>query len=378
MDLLIVMTYAAISWVIFKVFNIPVNKWSVPTAVLGGIFLVSGLILLMNYNHPYTNNAQKAVISIPVVPQVSGHVISVTDKPNAPQKKGDILFRIDPSRYQARLDKLLADTVTAEHETAALQSELEEAQAFTRKVRAERDQSSQEYSRYIKGSQAQVNPFSERDIDTARQTFLGQEASLKAAQAKEAQIQQLLKSKINGDQSQVASLKAQVAEARYDLEQTTVRAPSDGYATQVLIRPGTYAAALPLRPVMVFIPAQQKLIVASFRQNALLRLKSGDMAEVVFNALPGQVFQARLKSVIPVTPDGGYQASGTLQTLSTTAGSNEVLATLELDPAVELSQLPDGIGAQVAVYSDRFTHVAVMRKILLRMTSWTHYLYLDH
>lgn len=378
MDLLIVMTYAAISWVIFKVFNIPVNKWSVPTAVLGGIFLVSGLILLMNYNHPYTNNAQKAVISIPVVPQVSGHVISVTDKPNEPQKKGDILFRIDPSRYQARLDKLLADTVTAEHETAALQAELEEAQAFTRKVRAERDQSSQEYSRYIKGSQAPVNPFSERDIDTARQAFLGQEASLKAAQAKEAQIQQLLKSKINGDQSQVASLKAQVAEARYDLEQTTVRAPSDGYATQVLIRPGTYAAALPLRPVMVFIPAQQKLIVASFRQNALLRLKSGDMAEVVFNALPGQVFQARLKSVIPVTPDGGYQASGTLQTLSTTAGSNEVLATLELEPAVELSQLPDGIGAQVAVYSDRFTHVAVMRKILLRMTSWTHYLYLDH
>lgn len=378
MDLLIILTYAAISWVIFKVFKIPVNKWSVPTAVLGGIFLVSGLILLMNYNHPYTGEAQKAVVSVPIVPQVSGQVISVTDKQNQPLKKGEILFRIDPSRYQARLDKLLADTVTAENETAALLAELQEAQAYTAKARAERDQSSQDYSRYLKGSQAPVNPFSERDIDTARQRLLAQEASFKAAQAKEAQVQQLLDSVINGDQSQVASLKAQVAEARYDLEQTIVRAPSDGYVTQVLIRPGTFAAALPLRPVMVFIPAQKKLIVAAFRQNALLRLKSGDEAEVVFNALPGQVFPARLKSIIPVTPDGAYQASGTLQQINANAGKGEVLATIELGADVDISQLPDGIGAQAAVYSDRFTHVAVMRKILLRMTSWMHYLYLDH
>lgn len=378
MDLLIIMTYAAISWVIFKAFKIPVNKWSVPTAVLGGIFLVSGLILLMNYNHPYTDHAQKAVVSIPIVPQVSGHVISVTDKQNQPLKKGEILFRLDPSRYQARLDKLLADTVTAESEAAALSAELQEARADTAKSRAERDQSKQEYARYVKGSQAPVNPFSERDIDTARQRFLAQEASLKAAQAKEAQIQQLLDSEINGDQSKVASLKAQVAEARYDLEQTIVRAPSDGYATQVLIRPGTYAAALPLRPVMVFIPAQKKMIVASFRQNALLRLKSGDDAEVVFNALPGQVFPATLKSIIPVTPDGAYQATGSLQTLSPASGNDEVLATIELASNVELSQLPDGISAQTAVYSKNFTHVVVMRKILLRMTSWMHYLYLDH
>ncbi|HBX7952407.1 TPA: hypothetical protein MIG92_04395 [Klebsiella pneumoniae] len=43
-----------------------------------------------------------------------------------------------------------------------------------------------------------------------------------------------------------------------------------------------------------------------------------------------------------------------------------------------LSALPDGIYAQVALYSDHFTHVSVMRKVLLRMTSWMHYLYLDH
>lgn len=72
MDLLIILTYVAFAWAMFKIFKIPVNKWTIPTAALGGIFIVSGLILLMNYNHPYTFKAQKAVISIPVVPQVTG------------------------------------------------------------------------------------------------------------------------------------------------------------------------------------------------------------------------------------------------------------------------------------------------------------------
>ncbi len=41
MDLLIILTYVAIAWSIFKIFKIPVNKWTVPTAALGGVFIVS-------------------------------------------------------------------------------------------------------------------------------------------------------------------------------------------------------------------------------------------------------------------------------------------------------------------------------------------------
>ncbi|MCU8649596.1 HlyD family secretion protein, partial [Escherichia coli] len=168
------------------------------------------------------------------------------------------------------------------------------------------------------------------------------------------------------------------AEAKYNLEQTIVRAPSDGYVTQVLIRPGTYAASLPLRPVMVFIPDQKRQIVAQFRQNSLLRLAPGDDAEVVFNALPGKVFSGKLAAISPAVPGGAYQSTGTLQTLNTAPGSDGVIATIELDEHTDLSALPDGIYAQVAVYSDHFSHVSVMRKVLLRMTSWVHYLYLDH
>jgi multidrug resistance efflux pump len=378
MDLLIILTYVAFAYGIFKIFKIPVNKWTVPTAALGGVVLVGALILLMNYNHPYTFQAQKAVVSIPITPQVTGIVSEVTDKQNTFIKKGDVLFKIDPTRYQARVDRLQADLMTAIHSIQVLQGQLDEAVAHTSGVIAERDRLYKDYQRYIKGSRAKVNPFSESDIDHARQNFLAQDALVKSSLAEQAQIKSQLNSVVNGEQSQIVSLRAQLTEAKYNLEQTVVRAPSNGYATQVLIRPGTYAAALPLRPVMVFIPQQKRQIVAQFRQNSLLRLKSGDQAEIVFNALPGQVFQGRLTSILPVVPSGTYQAQGTLQSLSMIPGSDGVLAVIELEPNADVDALPDGIFAQVAVYSDHFTHVSVMRKVLLRMTSWMHYLYLDH
>ncbi|MFL7840764.1 HlyD family secretion protein [Raoultella ornithinolytica] len=378
MDLLIVLTYVAIAWAVFKIFRIPVNQWTLATAALGGIFLVSALILLMNYNHPYTFTAQKAVISIPITPQVTGIVSTVTDKTNQRVNKGDVLFTIDPVRYQARVDRLQADLVTALHSINTLKAQLSEAQANTVRVSAERDRLYKDYQRYLKGSQVRVNPFSESDIDNARQNYLAQDALVKASVAEQAQIQSQLDSMVGGEQSQVVSLRAQLAEAKYNLDQTVIRAPSNGYVTQVLIRPGTYAAALPLRPVMVFIPEQKRQIVAQFRQNSLLRLKPGDDAEVVFNALPGQVFHGKLTNILPVVPGGSYQAQGALQSLTVLPGTDGVLATIELDPNADVDSLPDGIYAQVAVYSDHFSHVSVMRKVLLRMTSWMHYLYLDH
>ena len=105
MDLLLILTYTAIAYAAFKIFKIPVNKWTVPTAALGGIVLVSCLVLLMSYNHPFTNEGRIYFLTAPVIPSVRGPVVEVPVTPNVPLKKGDVLFRIDPRPYQFAVDE---------------------------------------------------------------------------------------------------------------------------------------------------------------------------------------------------------------------------------------------------------------------------------
>ncbi len=377
MDLLIIMTYAALAYGCFKLFNIPVNKWTVPTAILGGVFIVAGLILTMNYNHPYTFMAQKAVITVPVIPQVSGTVSEVLVTPNKPIKAGSILFKIDPTVYQARVDRLTADLFKAEQQVKSQQAQLTASQGQVERAAAERDKAQKDLNRYQRAAGKSVNPFTEQEATNAKQAYLAQEANLATARAQQLQIQSQLDSMVGGENASVVSLRAQLREAQYNLDQTVVRALTDGYATQVLLRPGSYVNSMPFRPSLFFIPKQDRGIVASFRQNSLQRVKVGDEAEVSFTGIPGTIFKAKVKQVIPVIPQGAYQTQGALQTV-TFDNRSGVLAELELDEAIDAYNLPDGVSAQVAIYTDHFSHLAVLRKVLLRMTSWMHYIYLDH
>ncbi|MGS0729472.1 hypothetical protein ACVBKF_24955, partial [Shewanella sp. 0m-11] len=122
MDLLLVLTYTAICIAIFKIFKIPLTKWTVPTAILGGIFIVGALILLMNYNHPYTPYAKEYFVTTPINPAVRGMVVSVEVEPNTPIKKGDVLFKIDPTPFQAIVKQKRAALVAAELEVPQLEA----------------------------------------------------------------------------------------------------------------------------------------------------------------------------------------------------------------------------------------------------------------
>ena len=319
MDLLLILTYTAICIAIFKIFKIPLNKWSVPTAVLGGVVLIGALILLMNYNHPYSEMGRQYFVTTPIVPNVTGQVIEVPVEGNQPLAQGDVLFKLDPVPFQNKVESLRA-------RVAAAQSDFDRTDKLF-----------------------QANAGSKRDRDLA-------EASL-------------------NDQ------KAQLAQAEYDLAQTTVVAPTKGYVTQVILRPGMRAASLPLRPVMVFVSAENHYLVGWFRQNSLLRLKAGYEAEVAFDSIPGTVFTGEVAQVLPALAEGQVQASGNLinPAMAPRPGRVPVLINIT-DPryAEVTEQIPGGAYAQAAVYSDHFHHVAIMRKILLRMAAWMNYLFPFH
>ena len=72
MELLLILTYAAICVAVFKLFRIPVNQWSLSTAALGGIFGLSLLFITMAYNHPFSMNARIYFAVTPILPAVRG------------------------------------------------------------------------------------------------------------------------------------------------------------------------------------------------------------------------------------------------------------------------------------------------------------------
>lgn len=376
MDLLLILTYAALCIAIFKIFNIPLNKWTVPTAVLGGVVLIGTLILLMNYNHPFTQLGNQVFSSTPIVSGVRGRVIEVPVEPNKPLKQGDILFMIDPIPYEAEVEKLEAQIKEASQGALGLESDVQEAQAAQAQAIADRDKAQREYARYQRGYDK--GAFTEQELDTRRQEYKATEAAVKVAEARVDQAKIALNSEIGGENTTVARLLAELRQAEFDLEQTIVRAPTDGFATQLALRPGVMAVPLPLAPVMTFVHTEETLYAAAFRQNSLQRLQPGYEAEFLFRALPGKVFKGEVVDVLPAIGESQFQARGALLGTEALRTSGRVFVTLKITDDLSDYHLPMGTAVEVAVYSDQFTHVSIMRKVLIRMKSWQNYLYLDH
>ncbi len=376
MDLLIIITYTAICIVIFKVFKIPLNKWTVPTAALGGIILVGTLVLVMNYNHPYTDMARELFITTPIVPAVGGIVIEVEIEPNRIVEKGTVLFRIDPEPYEAIVRQKQALLAGSQEGVKELEAEVAAARARVVETTANRDRSQGVFQRYERGFAS--GAFSEVDLENRRQLSLGDEAALERAEADLDRAQIAFEAGIDGENPEVARLRAELEKARYDVERTVVRAPTSGYVTQLLLRPGMMAASLPLRPVMVFIHDEKPPMVAAFRQNSAMRLRAGYEAEIVFPSIPGRIFKGEVVQVMPNLSEGQVQTSGNLLGTQSFPRVSRVLVQINVTDDLSEFQVPTGTRAQVAVYSDHFTHVAIMRRVLIRSSSWLNYLYLDH
>ncbi|MGV2986344.1 HlyD family secretion protein [Vibrio sp. E150_011] len=376
MDLLLILTYAALCIAVFKIFKIPLNKWTVPTAVLGGVVLIGTLILLMNYNHPFTQVGGQFYSTTPIVSSVRGKVVEVDVVANQQMKKGDVMFKIDSIPYEAAVIKAKAALADANQDVLQLESNYKAAQSDTIKAVAERDKALREFERYQTGFKK--GAFTEQQVDTRRQTYKANQASLEAFEAKEESARLAFESQIFGENTTVAQLKADLIQAEFNLRETVVLAPTDGYVTQLALRPGMMAVPLPLVPLMTFVHTEENFFVGAFRQNSLQRLKPGFEAEFLFRALPGKVFKGKIVEVLPTIAEGQISASGTLRNSQTFNTSGRAMVKVVIDDDMSQYILPTGANAEIAIYSDSFKHVSIMRKVLIRMKSWQNYLYLDH
>jgi multidrug resistance efflux pump len=312
----IIATYGTICWLVFKKFKlVAVTTYSVVTAFLIGVFMIGFILIMMNMYQPVSKDGRILAYTTAIVPQVKGRVTEVPVQPNVSLKKGDVLFRIDPTPYQNKFDAL----------------------------------------------EARLN---------LAQTRLGQEQRLLSQGAGQ-------QYEVERYQADVDGLSAQLADAQFNLEQTTVTAPTDGFVTQLMLRPGVMAVPLPLAPVMVFVHSDEPVFAATFKQNALQGIDEGDEAEIAFPAIPGRVFKGHVTRVLPILGEGQLQASGKLLQFTMPQRPGRVPVVIEIEDDLSEYNLPIGSAASVAIYTGEFHVTNIVRRIILRMKSWENYLFID-
>lgn len=376
MDILLVLTYTAICVVIFKVFRIRATGISLLTAALGGIFLIGFILFAMNYNHPFSAEGRFYYHTTPVVPLVNGRVVEASLRAGDKVKKGDLLFRLDATHFQAVVDSTQAQLAAAEQTAKEITAAREAAEAKVAETRAEMDRAKEAYDRVANITTGAV---SRLEIDNKHGLFLSAKATVDLAEAQLKSARLAESSKIGGINTTVARLRAELADAEFQLAQTSMLAPTDGTVEQSFLREGMIAVQLPLRPVMVFNHDEPAVFAAAFLQNSSQRLTPGFSAEVAFPAVPGRIFQAKVKLVQNAIAQGQLQPSGTLVAPEEIHGEGRVMVTFEFTDPTELARyrpVPGSTGI-VAIYSEHLREFAVIRKVLLRMKSWTNYLFSD-
>jgi multidrug resistance efflux pump len=176
--------------------------------------------------------------------------------------------------------------------------------------------------------------------------------------------------------AQVDSARADVANAQWNLDQTAVYAPANGYAINVQLRPGSYVVSVPLAPAMSFVEEELQ-VIALYAQNELVWVEPGNRAEFALSTHPGRVLQAKVDSIVWAQGQGQLAQSGQLPQTGLypqVPGRFPVKLTVEGEDR-ELF-LAAGATGHGAIYTEHVAALHLVRMVILRVGSITDYLVL--
>ena len=249
--------------------------------------------------------------AVSIVPDVAGEVSDVPVAANTPLKAGDILFKIDPTPYDAQVKSISAQL----------------------KLSATR--------------LSQMTQLYERDAGRGFD--------------------------VEQRQSEVDQLNGQLQAAQWNLDKTVVRAPADGYVTNLALRKGARVANLPLSPVMAFIDTSNTLVGAEINQIDARYVAPGHEVEIAFKFAPGQVFTGKVESILQAVATGQAQISGTA-VVPKGIETVPFVVRVKLDDDDFAKKLPAGATGTAAIYTDHVKVSHVIRRVLLRQEAILNYI----
>jgi multidrug resistance efflux pump len=215
------------------------------------------------------------------------------------------------------------------------------------------------------------------DQEQAQTEAASLRSELASTTAQMAQVQQKMSARTrDGQLSEIAQaraavqqLQAQIVQARWMLEQTTVYAPADGSVINLQLREGSYAAQLPMVPVMSFVEKEQ-WVLAMFAQNELANVAPGNEAEIALKTYPNRIIKCAVDSVVWASGTGQMPISGVVPQ----SGAGPIplgRIAVRLRPTGRDKDVFISMGAQGqgAIYTEHGKLIHIVRKVILRVGS---------
>ena len=214
----------------------------------------------------------------------------------------------------------------------------------------------------------------EGQLDSARSVEAQGRAAETQALASEQQVAQRLGAQVKGEFAQAAQVRAQLENARWELEQTVTRSPCDCYVVNLQLRAGGFVAGLPLNPVMTLVEIEGQ-VGALYHQNELHQVAPGNEAEFALKTMPGKIVKAKVDSVVWANAGGQLQATGQLPATGPVAPPpNRYFVKFDIAEKDRALFLAPGATGDAAIYTDHLHMLHIIRKVILRVGSYTNYL----
>jgi multidrug resistance efflux pump len=367
---IILLLYVCFVWLIFFRFKILPWTWTWRiVSTLLGCFILAVFVALLN---TLTPSGRIVVLGrvVEVTPNVGGTVISIPIQANTLLKAGSTLFQIDPAPFEAKVKQLQAAVADARQKVEQLKVQVDLAEADVKGLlsqvafaEARRD----DVEKLARTSAA--NQFTLQDAAAKVELLTAQ---LQAARAKEANARLGLGSEIGGENTTVAQLSAQLDNAQWELEQTTVRAASDGYVTSMALAVG--ARVLPARAALSFIVADQNGIIGIFDQNGMKNIRRGTPVKLVFMNRPGEVYYSTVEDVLQGIGQGQVSVAGTLARPEMIGTSTMYPASIAMPRNITPEMVRLGMVGTATAFSDHAGVIGVLATILLWLKAYVAYL----
>lgn len=221
-------------------------------AGVGGVALLLVLWTIINHiRFVKTDNAQLEAHTVMLAPKVSGFVVSVKVGEGERVKKGQVLVEIDPRDYENTLRQIRG-------EMSSVQARMRDAEKNYRRL----------------SELVSKGAVSSQQFDTSTASYSEVKAKFDA-------------------------VSAQVAQAEINLQNTQIKAPSDGFIARKAVEEGQLAnQGLPL---LGFVSAGERWVTANFKETEVADVRIGAPALIKVDAISGKTFKGKVTAISPAT-----------------------------------------------------------------------------